>query len=107
MPEVKRTWGLEWYDIWQEDYLFRHAKIRSPFKQDGRWKITLGEKFLKECIRDGVHKIVVKVGEREFLLNPPPEKYLKELEKKGEVEIKPSLFENAQPMKLFNIYLAV
>ena len=107
MTEVKRTWGLLHYDIWQEDYLFRHVKIKNPFKEDGRWKITLNERFLQNCILDGVHKIVVKVGEREFQLNPPPLKYLKELEKKGEVEIKPSLFENAEPMKLFSIYLAV
>lgn len=102
---TNRTWGIEWTDEWRDDYLFRHATIRNPFKEDNGWKITLNEKFLKECLRDGVHKIVIKVGEREFTLTPPPEKYLKELEKEGKVEIKPSLFENAPPMKLYQIVL--
>ena len=104
---VKRTWGVEWYDEFRDDYLFRHVKIRNPFRDESHWKITLNEKFLLECIRDGVHKILVKVGEREFHLNPPPGKYLKELEKKGEVEIKQSIFEGSKPMKLYQIPLGV
>ena len=104
---LQRTWGLLHYDIWQAEYLFRHVKIHNPYKEENGWKISLNEKFLKSCMIDGVHKIVIKVGEREFELNPPPIKYLKEMEKKGEVEIKPSMFENAPAMKLFIFKLVI
>ena len=103
----RRTWGIEHFDEWRNEYLYRHAEIRNPFNDNGKWTVSLNEKFLLECIVEGVHRIVVKVGEREMQMAVPPAKYLKQLEKEGMVEVKKSMFQGSPDMKLYKITLGM
>ena len=101
--EKKRTWGLLWWDEWRDEYLFRHVQIDNPYQENEEWKITINEKFCKECIEDKVHKIVLHIGQREQEIYPPSKTTLKQLKRLKEYTDKPSMFTGSPAMRLYKI----
>lgn len=79
--------------------------MKKPFYQDGRWKVGLNEKFLYKAREQGVHGFRIVVGQKEIPMAVPSKKYLREKEKRGEYELKDSLFENSPALKIYYFFI--
>jgi len=95
-----RIWGLNIEEIIVDGRIWWKVYIKSPFYKEG-WKFGLNSKLFLEAQTRGVEKFLIQIGGREIIMAVPSQKYLKEKTKKGEVEYKPSMFENSEPLKIY------
>jgi len=96
-----KIWGLEYTEEYIDGKIFWKTEIRNPFKENGNWKIGLGEKFLTIAREKGVEKFIIKIGQKNILMHVPSEKILKQKVKNQEYEDRPLMFENDSPMRIF------
>ena len=96
-------WGLTGIEeIYIDDKLFWKIPIDNPFFENGRYKVGLNQKLFREAWKKGVDKFILKVGEREIAMNVAPERALKDKDKMGEYEDRPSLFKGSDPMRIYH-----
>lgn len=98
---MKRIWGISFEDINSGGYIYRYTEIKNPFQKNDSWFVGLNEKFLRDTIEKGVHRLVLKVGEREIVVAPPNKKEIKRMN----FEDIPSMFQNGQSMRVFHYKL--
>jgi len=99
-----KIWGLQFESRIIDGQIWWFPTIHKPFFENG-WNIGLNEKFLREAIKKGVAKFVIKVGEREVFMTPPDEKQLKQKVENKEYEEMPSMFQGSPPLKIFKFRL--
>ena len=99
--ELKRIWGIEYQEIYTGgDFIMWRLFVREPFNQEG-WKVGINEKLIRKAQQKRVNKFLLVVGQREIPMRVPTKKDIKRLDKSGEFEIKQSLFEGSDPMKIY------
>jgi len=102
MSNTFNLWGIkDIEEIWVDGKFFWKFAIRNPFKQDGGYNVGLNEKLLRQAIKRGVEAFILKIGEREVMMNPPNLKDIKNKTKKKEYEDRKSLFKGSEPMRIF------
>ena len=94
----KRIWGIEFTDEVSGNFIFRRAEIKNPFMKNDKWFAGLNEKFLKDTIEKGIHKLILVVGQREIIVSPPTKKEIKRME----FEDIPSMFQGSPPMRVYH-----
>lgn len=103
----KKIWGLSYEDISFDDMIWRGVHIYKKFYFGGRNAIGLNKKFIQECWKDGVSKLVIFIGESEpydeYLMDVPSERLIGSLEKQKQYEDRPSNFEGGQDMRIYYI----
>ena len=92
-------------EIYAGDYLIWQLQIKSPFRKDDKWQVGIGAKLLKSAQEARVDKFILLVGQREIDMPVPNEKTLRDKEKSGEVEMRPSLFKGKPAMKIYRFQL--
>ncbi|MDD5014622.1 MAG: hypothetical protein PHW73_05905 [Atribacterota bacterium] len=98
MPKI---WGIT-YEILQPDiYPIWKLYLHNPFMWEGKYQVGINEKLILEAVKGGVNRFILKVGEREIMMNVPSEKGLKEKDKKLEFEDKKSLFSGSPSMRIY------
>ena len=108
----KTIWGLEYQDYNSDGYIYRMVTIRKTFPRrfnDGKLHNTVGLniKFLEQSQRDGIHKIVVclvnkqKTLENMIYISVPTAEELYEKMRLHEYEDKPSKFVGGKPMRIY------
>ncbi len=97
----KRIWGIEYEDIFSDDYRIRKIYIKNPFFEDGKYRVGINQKLLKQTRDEGIDKFIIQVGQREISMYVPNEKDIKEKEKKKEFEDIPSLFSESKPLRIY------
>ena len=50
---MKKIWGIEYDEIYSGNLMWSF-QIRNPFMENGKYKIGLNEKFLREARKKGV-----------------------------------------------------
>ena len=95
---MKKIWGISFEDINSGGYIFRRIIINNPFMEDGKWFVGLNEKFLEDTLKNGIHKLILVVGQREIMITPPTKKEIKKME----FEVIPSMFQNGQSMRIYH-----
>ena len=100
---MTKIWGLSFEEIPAPDgYVWWRLFIKNPFQlQDNRLRVGINEKLLREAVKTGVEKFIIQVGQRDVMMYVPTEKTLKKKVKNGEYELKKSLFEGSEPMRIF------
>ena len=101
---MKKIWGIEYDEIYSGNLMWSF-QIRNPFMENGKYKIGLNEKFLREARKKGVDKFLIKIGEKEMTMSVPSEKFVKEKDKRKEHEDKPSLFAGKPPMRIYHFII--
>jgi len=101
----QQIWGLRFEDINFDGMTWRGVHIKKTFYFKGRNTIGINEKFIKDCYRRGVTKLVVFVGEippyTEYLMPVPNKRMIKWLESQKHYEDKESKFEGAPSMRIY------
>ena len=102
---TNRIWGIEWADIYFDGMRWRGINIRQPFYFKGRNVIGLNQKFIWDCWKNGISKLVIFIGEippyTEYLMPVPNKETIKWLEQQKHYEDRPSKFEGAKDMKIY------
>lgn len=93
-----KIWGISFEDLVVGPYIYRYTEIKNPFQKDDSWFVGLNEKFLRDTIERKIHKLILRVGEKEIIIVPPNKKEIKKME----FEVIPSMFQNGQPMKIYH-----
>lgn len=100
---LKRIYGLEYEEIFSDNYIIWKTWIRNPFQMsDERYRIGLNSKFLLEARKKGVYKLIVQIGQAEKELKIPTLNDLQLKENNNEFELKPSMFQGSPPIKIYH-----
>jgi len=99
-----KIWGVEIEEIMFDGKIWWKIYLRNPFWKDG-WKFGINEKIFRNAWERGVDKFIVQVGGKEVMMEVFGPKDLKEKEKSGEYEDKPSMFQNSPPLRIYHFNL--
>ncbi len=107
MPsQLSKISGIKFEKIYSDEFRIWKLFFDNPFQQvDGRYRIGIGIKLLREAQSQGVQKFILQVGQKEITMYAPDEKDLKEKEKKNEFELKKSMFSGSPDMKIYYFYI--
>ena len=101
----KHIWGLDYEDISFDGMVWRGVHIQKSFYFKGRNAVGLNQKFVHDCWRNGVMKLILFIGDnppyREYLMDTPKKETIKWLTQQGNYEDRPSKFEGAKPMRIY------
>ena len=99
---MKKIWGIEFNDEYVDGYIFRRVEIKNPFQKDDDWFVGLNEKFLLDTIERKIHKLILKVGEKEIIVAPPNKKEIKQMVKEKMFEDRKSMFQGSPDMRIYH-----
>jgi len=103
MPKI---WGIYFEIIFSDDFQIWKLFINSPFMEaDGRYRIGIGIKLLREAIDRNVNQFILVVGQKEITMGVPSEEEIKKKEKEKEFEDIPSMFKGSSPMRIYFFYI--
>lgn len=96
-----RIWGIEYEEIQDGDHKFWLADIKSTFYFKGKFCRGISVKFIKEAIRNGVDKFIIRTNGKEEFMEVPSLVDIAHKDRDGEYEDRPSKFPGGYPMRIY------